>query len=126
MREAIAIGIGGVAGALFRHGLSGRVQKMFQGIFPLGTLFVNLLGSFLIGMLMALVEERGAFSRSTRLFLVTGFLGSFTTFSTFSYETFTLFKGGSSGAALFNLAAHTLLGILAVACGWLLGARMSL
>ena len=116
------IGLGGFLGAIARYGLSGLVHRYANGSFPAGTLAVNLLGCFLIGALMFLVEARQLFTPETRLFLLIGFLGSFTTLSTVGYETFELLRAGDVRLAAVNAVANLLLGVVAVGLGWT-GAR---
>ncbi len=117
MARLLAIGLGGFVGALCRYGLAGLVQTAAGPRFPAGTLVVNVLGCFAIGALAALVEGRLALSPEWRLFLLVGLLGSFTTFSTFGYETLELLRAGSFPAAALNLGAHVVLGLGAVALG---------
>jgi CrcB protein len=95
--------LGGGIGATARYGLQGIVYR-FTGVgFPYGTLVVNVLGSLLIGFLMAFFEERFIVSPSLRVFLTIGVLGGFTTFSSFSYETISLLKEGSYGLGITNV-----------------------
>ena len=89
----LAIGVGGALGALARYGLSGWVQGFLATPFPLGTLVVNVLGSFLLGLAVYLLEST-ALSTEVRSLVTIGFLGAFTTFSTFSYEALVLLQGG--------------------------------
>ena len=117
MKELLAIGLGGFAGALARHGLASTANRLAP-TFPLGTLAVNVLGCFAIGVLAWFVDERQALPPTARLLLRVGFLGSFTTFSTFGWETFELLRDGRLGAALANAGANLALGLLAVAAGW--------
>lgn len=117
MMRLLAIGLGGFVGALCRYGLAGLVQSAAGPRFPAGTLVVNVLGCFAIGALTALVESRLALSGEWRLFLLVGLLGSFTTFSTFGYETLELLRTGSFPAAAVNCLAHIVLGLVAVGLG---------
>ena len=117
MRELCFVGLGGFFGAIARYGLSGLVHRLAGGVFPVGTLAVNTLGCLVIGILAALVEDRQVLSPSMRLFLMIGLLGSFTTFSTFGHETVELLREGSVRAALSNILANVLLGIVAVVVG---------
>ncbi len=118
MMKALIVGAGGFLGAITRYGLSGFVHRFASGLFPFGTLVVNLMGCFLIGGLMSLVEDRQLLAPGTRLFLAIGFLGSFTTFSTFSYETLELMRHGSMRLAAWNIGGSVILGLAAVAAGW--------
>lgn len=122
LQNALVIALGGAVGALARYALGllamGRVSERF----PWGTLAVNLLGCFAIGLAMWAFAQRGAESDDrVRLLIATGFLGSFTTFSAFGYETLTLLRAGQGGLALANVLANVVLGIVLVAIGWLVG-----
>lgn len=114
------IGAGGFAGAIARYGLSGAVHRFTGSWFPYGTMVVNVLGCLAIGVLMTLVEDRQALSQAQREFLVIGLLGSFTTFSTFGWESIALVRAGSLASAAANVALSVALGLVAVASGrWL-------
>jgi CrcB protein len=117
MRTTLLIGAGGVLGALARYGLGGLVQRVAGGAFPAGTLAVNVLGCFAIGIVMYLTEDRPLLAPSARLFLAIGFLGSFTTFSTFGYETVAMLRERDAAAAVLNVGASMGLGLLAVVLG---------
>jgi len=119
MLKLLIIGLGGFLGALARYGLAGLVHRHASGAFPTGTLVVNLSGCVVIGGLMFLVEERQLFAPQTRLFMLIGFLGSFTTLSTVGYETFELLRAGDFAMAAVNAGANLLLGVGAVALGWM-------
>ena len=115
------MGLGGFIGAILRYAIGGWAQRLaVDSPFPYGTLTVNIAGCLLIGLLAGLVEIRNVFSPDTRLLLLTGVLGAFTTFSTFSYETAALFRDGQIGPGLFNVGAHLLLGLGAVWAGHML------
>lgn len=101
--------LGGGIGATARYGLQGVVYRVAGAAFPYGTLAVNVLGSLLIGFLMAFFEERFIVNPSLRLFLTIGILGGFTTFSSFSYETIAMLRDGSYLAALGNITLSVLL-----------------
>ena len=108
---------GAVVGAPLRYFLQGRVQDGLGSGFPWGTLVVNVSGCLVIGMVLSLAEERGALSRETRLTLVTGFLGSYTTFSTFGWETYALAEDGDLFRAAANILLSVLVGLAAVWVG---------
>ena len=108
--------VGGGAGALARYWLSGWVNTAFTGFFPLGTLVVNLLGSFLLGFGMQTMEVVPV-SAEVRTMATIGFLAAFTTFSTFSYETVTLLRDGDWTRALLYTGLSVVLGLIAVFIG---------
>jgi CrcB protein len=107
----------GGAGTLCRYGLAGVAQRLAGERFPLGTLVVNLVGCLLFGLVWGWLEGRVGFSPQTRIVVLTGFMGAFTTFSTYAYETATLLQGGQIAAALLNVAVQTVLGIALVFAG---------
>lgn len=118
MTKLIVIGVGGFIGAIARYGISGWVSKWSSDSpFPYGTLAVNLIGCFIIGIVMTLVEDGRIFTPQIRLFITVGVLGSLTTFSTFGYETIELLRAGSMKLLLFNIGANLILGLLAVMLG---------
>ena len=123
MFNILAIMAGGSIGAACRHGLFLIVQRFAGPVFPAGTLAVNLLGSFFIGFLWCLFDEVH-WSHEWRLFVFTGLLGGFTTFSSFTRETFQLFKVGEWKSALVYLTLSNILGIVLVLCGVLLCKRL--
>ena len=125
MLNVLAIMAGGSIGAICRHGTFLLVQRFSGPVFPAGTLVVNLLGSFLIGFIWCLFDETN-WSHEWRLFIFTGLLASFTTFSTFTRETFQLFKVGDWKTALIYATISNVFGILLVFCGILLCKRMIL
>ena len=117
MTNLIMIGLGGFFGALSRYGLSTAIQK---GAFPLGTLITNILGCFLMGILVYLIQEKEVFPSSSRGFLLVGLLGAMTTFSTFSLETLRLLQNGRWLYATGNIVGSVVLCLAAVALGRLL------
>jgi len=122
MYNAILIGIGGFIGALLRYIVSGYVQKFLQSInFPYGTLVVNIVGCFLMGIFSYITEINLGLTSQMRLFLMIGLLGSFTTFSTFGNETINLLLNQRTLASLINIGGHIFLGLLSVLIGRLLG-----
>jgi CrcB protein len=111
---------GGSLGALARYGTGLLAVKYFGIRFPYGTLIVNLTGCFLIGICFALVDKTNWLSPSTRLFLMTGFLGALTTFSTYAMETIVSFQSGTISIAVFNFLLNNMLGFTLVLSGiWL-------
>ena len=119
MAHVLIVGIGGFIGSILRYWLSGMTHRWVQDAFPAGTLAVNVLGCFLLGAVMYLVEYREFFGAELRLFLTIGILGGFTTFSSFGYETFALLRDGEHLQALASVAANVLVGTAAVAGGWI-------
>jgi CrcB protein len=115
------IGVGGFAGAIARYLVDGAVSERTGGAFPWGTLVVNLTGSFVLGLLFALTAERAILPAEIRGPLLIGFIGAYTTFSTFMLESWRLIEDGAITLALANLVGATLLGLLAVAAGLTLG-----
>lgn len=117
MLRFLVVGLGGFVGAVARYGISGLVHRYFKGAFPAGTFVVNIVGCVFIGALMALVEDRSLFSPQTRLLLIIGLLGSFTTFSTVAFETFEMLRGGNLGLAFSNVTANVVVGVGMVCLG---------
>jgi len=119
--RTLCIALGGMVGSVARFWVGGWVQRAVGAGFPAGTLVVNVLGSFVIGVVMALALERGMMSENTRLLLTTGFCGGFTTMSTFSYETLALIEAGQAAGALVNVATSVIVCVGAVWTGLLVG-----
>lgn len=117
VKQLLWVGLGGFCGSILRYQI-GLGLTRFSGAFPLATLTINLTGCFLIGILAALGEKRGILTSETRLFLMTGFLGGFTTFSTFGLETFALLRAAKPGLALLYIGLSVSGGVLMVALGW--------
>lgn len=121
MWKAIAsLMLGGSLGALSRWGLHYWIDAKVanESPFPWGILLVNTAGCFLFGWLFGLFENRAWFSDSLQLAVFTGFLGSFTTFSTFSWNTLELLREGHGGLALLNIGLSVILGMIAVWIGF--------
>jgi CrcB protein len=112
----IFVTVGGAAGALARYWLSGWVTEAFVSFFPLGTLVVNVVGSLLLGFGMQAMEAFPV-SAELRTMLTIGFLGAFTTFSTFSYETVTLLRDGDWARATLYTGLSFVFGLAAVVIG---------
>jgi len=110
------IGFGGAIGALCRYGLSGVIPRFWGGVFPWGTLGVNLVGCFLIGLLWEFCT-RFAIGPALRSFIFIGFLGAFTTFSTFGLESLNLLKAGEVRLAFLNIFLSNGLGLVLVFAG---------
>ena len=116
MKLLLLIGTGSFIGGVSRYLLSQLVQTKFLSTFPFGTLTVNIFGCFLIGLLFGLAE-RGDFSPEWRLFLVTGLLGGFTTFSAFSIETVALLGDGQHWYASAYILSSVFIGLIATLIG---------
>ena len=112
MKSILVIGTGSFIGGVFRYLLSLFIQTKTSSLFPLHTLTVNIVGCFLIGICIGFFDK-GQISQEWKLFVTTGFLGGFTTFSAFSNETISLFKESQAGYALLYILASVLLGLLA-------------
>jgi CrcB protein len=115
--------LGGAAGSLARYVAGVAIMARLGGRFPLATLVINVTGSFLIGLLMALFTERFQPHPYWRLLLVVGFLGGYTTFSSFAYETYSAVRAGSPWIGLINVVASVAFGYAAVWLGALAMAR---
>lgn len=116
---------GGGLGAALRFALATWVDSRASPDFPWGTMVVNLVGCFAIGLLVTLAELRGGLAPSVRLFLVAGLLGGFTTFSTFSLETWLLVETREFGLAFANAAGALMAGLAAVFIGVWLGRALT-
>lgn len=113
--------LGGALGAVLRFILSTSITERFGSAFPYGTLMVNVLGSFAVGFFAIVLAEKMALSPLVRMGLFVGFLGAFTTFSTFSLETLNLFEEGYLARALLNIMLSVLFSVFAVWTGVMLG-----
>ena len=115
MMNLLLIGFGGFAGAISRYAVSGLIYRIFKNpILPYGTLVVNISGCLIIGFLIGLSESRQILSPEIRSLLMIGFLGAFTTFSTFGYETISCLRDGQLFLAGMNILLHFILGMGAV------------
>ncbi|MEX2235837.1 MAG: fluoride efflux transporter CrcB [Cyclobacteriaceae bacterium] len=119
--NVLLVGAGGCIGSMARYLAVISIDKKLNSAFPLGTLTVNLLGSFALGFLMAVLMNRSAHGLEWRLFLGTGFCGGFTTFSAFALENMNLFQQKSPGMALMYIIFSVAGGIAAVWTGVILG-----
>lgn len=113
----IAIGFAGALGALARYGVSVAALRWLGDEFPYGTLCVNLVGCFLLGVIAEMTLEDKGLAPQTRAIIGTGFLGAFTTFSTFGVDTYRAIQAGSWGVAASNVAINVIGGLLLVAAG---------
>jgi len=113
--------IGGTIGTVSRYGLSGFVHRVLGANFPYGTLTVNCAGCFLIGLLAALAEKKFLLNVNARVFLMIGFCGAFTTFSTIMLETSNLIDSGETMRAFMNLFLSVVIGFIIFRAGLLMG-----
>ena len=120
MLTIIAVASGGAIGATLRLLINSTVNKHFVNALPLGTLAVNLLGSFIIGMLFAYFHLNTSLSPHLKTFMVTGILGALTTYSTFAIESFFLLEAGDYTHAFINMAFNLLGTILLAGLGYIL------
>jgi CrcB protein len=115
------VALGGALGSVARYGMGALAAQLLGTAFPWGTLLVNLTGSFLIALIMHLALTGTAISLELRIFLTTGIMGGFTTYSSFNYETLALINQGAYGLAGLNVAATVvgcfLSGVLGLAAG---------
>lgn len=126
MKQLLLVGVGGGLGAILRYKLGGLVMHQFANArFPYGTFTVNVVGCLLIGLVAGLIERHHGVAGDTRLLVITGFLGGFTTFSAFGLETVYLVRRGLMPLALANVLGSVVLGILAVGLGLAVGMHVS-
>jgi CrcB protein len=121
VKGVLAVGAGGFVGALARYGVSLAVARFWTRDFPLATLLINVSGSFILGLFSTWAAGRIGIDPALRLFVATGFVGAFTTFSTFEYETERLLHAGAAGWALLNVLTSVVAGFAAVRLGVALG-----
>lgn len=119
MHPLIYIAVGGAAGALLRYLVSGYIFRSSDGLLPWGTIAVNLIGCFAIGVLWNIFESFN-YSPNTRAFIFIGIIGAFTTFSTFGIESFYFFKDGEIKLGIINILISNIGGIGLVAIGYFL------
>lgn len=124
MTRVLMVAAAGGLGALARWGLSSALQRLSPATFPGGTLAVNLMGCFLLGLLAELSLERTPLGDHARYVVLVGFLGAFTTFSTFGYETLALLREGAVVRAALNVGLSVGLGVVACWAGVVLGSRL--
>jgi len=115
------VGLGGFLGANARYVLGGIVSERWGTIFPLGTFVINITGCFILGFFMAFAQERPWVNPNARLMFAVGFVGAYTTFSTYSYESIRLIQEREVMLAMVNLIGSVLAGGVAVIAGMVLG-----
>jgi len=119
--RAVWIGVAGFAGAVSRYSVEGWVSQRTRGAFPWGTLVINVSGCFVLGFLFTLLTDRFLPHPTVRSALTIGFLGAYTTFSTFAFETMRLAEDGARLLAATNVVAGVVAGLAAVYAGVWLG-----
>lgn len=120
--QLLLVGLGGFLGSIGRFVMAGALNKFSPALgFPIGTLTVNILGCFLIGLLHSLAETRSLLGPDIRIFLFIGVLGGFTTYSTFGFESFALLRDGEFIKTSINILLHIVLGLSAIWAGDTLG-----
>ena len=124
MKAIGIVALGGACGAVARYWIGWWMATRWPSPLPLGTIIVNLSGSLLLGLALTALPRLSAHPESLRLFIGVGFLGAYTTFSTFEYETLRLFQEGRIGSGLLNIALSLFLGLLAVWAGATIGQRL--
>ena len=124
MAKYLLVMIGGALGATSRFIVGTIVSRWYSALFPLGTFAINVTGSFLIGLLMMFFLNRPAVNANWRLFLVTGVLGGYTTFSSFEWEAFAAIRGGAGLVAFLYLVSSVVLGLCGVWTGAMLSNRI--
>lgn len=124
MLQLLTIAGGGALGAVLRFGMSSYVYRLLGRDFPYGTLAVNVVGSLFMGILFILFVERGLVSAEWRSAIIIGFLGAFTTFSTFSIETLMLVESGELSRAALNVVLSVTLCLVATWLGLVMGRQI--
>lgn len=119
--KILAIAVAGALGAVSRYAISGGVYRLTGSSFPYGTVIVNVTGCFLIGLLYRLSEAGTPWPVELRVAVFIGFLGGYTTFSTFGYETFMLVRAAEFARAAVNVTLHLVAGLGSVWLGYELG-----
>ena len=125
MKRLIIVALGGALGAVARYGASEVIRALWPSQFPLGTLLVNITGSFVVGLFLTLTGSNSDALVEWKLFIAVGFLGAYTTFSAFEYETLELAKDGRFLSAALNIILSVALGLIAVWVGVAIGRRIS-
>ena len=122
--QCLAIGVAGFAGAIARFLVGICVNQWYPGRFPLATLVINISGSFILGWFVAYTAQRASVSETTRLAIGAGFVGAYTTFSTYMLESNALIENKAWIEAMINLIGSLVLGLIAVRLGLVMGRRV--
>lgn len=125
MQNYILVAIGAALGGMLRYWSTNTIQKLFPFIFPSGTLFVNFLGSFLLGFILFYFDAKELLSHQMKIFLTIGFCGGLTTFSAFSYETVALLRDSEILFCLVNIFLNVFFSILAVMLSYIIAKIIS-
>lgn len=120
IKTLLIVGSGGFIGSALRYLVQVNVEKLMSSTFPMGTLFINVLGSFIIGIIYAFAEKGNLMSPEWRIFLAVGICGGFTTFSTFTMDNLNLMRDNSLFQLLLYTGGSLFLGVLAVYLGIIL------
>jgi fluoride exporter len=121
LTKYFVVGLGGFLGAIARFWLGGFISDRMGSRFPYGTFVINISGSFLIGLILTLLAEKTHWSPNWRYLIPVGFIGAYTTFSTFEYETLRNFQDGELVIAFLNVGLSVVIGFLSVWCGVIVG-----
>jgi len=121
LKKILLLSMGGACGTLCRYWVSGVAQRLAGTGFPFGTMAVNMLGCFLFGAVWGFLENRIGLGGDLRILVLSGFMGAFTTFSTYMFESANLVKLGQYAHAVLNITGQSLLGLLLVFTGIAIG-----
>lgn len=124
MKNYLFVAIGSAVGGITRYFLSSFVHKILFPVFPYGTLTVNVVGSFLIGFFMFYLDANKLISSDMKIFLTLGFCGGLTTFSTFTYETFSLIQNSEYLLAFLNIIGNLVLTFIAILLAYLISQKL--
>ena len=121
MTKFLYLGLGGIIGTFARYWLAGVIYQKFGTAFPFGTMIVNITGCFLVGLFSVVIDEKFFLGPDSRILLMVGFCGAYTTFSTYMLETSHLVMGGEMLRAFFNIMFSTVMGFIALRLGVFIG-----
>lgn len=121
VQKLLWLAVAGACGTVGRYSLCELCARTRCGSFPLGTFAVNIIGSFLFGLIYVLAQRKMHLNAEIRLIALTGFMGAFTTFSAYAFDTAKLLKSAEWATAAGNVFGHTILGVAALAAGVLIG-----